>query len=172
MLIELKIFGMELLDQKDLLKMLFRFSINILFAVVLLRFLYYSKNKSKEYLFSFLMTNVTIFFMCHLLSNVKINMGFALGLFAIFGIIRYRTNPIPIKEMTYLFTLITIAVINALANKKVSFSELLFTNIVIISFTFKKFNTIFPKKIFEISYTKNVIQRKIFRIFSPKMCCF
>jgi hypothetical protein len=59
-----------------------------------------------------------------------------LGLFAIFGIIRYRTNPIPIKEMTYLFLVIGVSVINALANKKVSYAELLFTNFVIVLVTF------------------------------------
>jgi hypothetical protein len=59
-------------------------------------------------------------------------MGFALGLFAIFGIIRYRTDSIPIKEMTYLFVIIGISIINALANKKISYSELLFTNFIIV----------------------------------------
>ena len=59
-------------------------------------------------------------------------MGFALGLFAIFGILRYRTTTIPIKEMTYLFLVIGISVINALANKKVSYAELLLTNFTIL----------------------------------------
>jgi hypothetical protein len=66
------------------------------------------------------------------LENVKLQLGFALGLFAIFGIIRYRTNPIPIREMTYLFIVIGISVINALANKKISYAELLFTNFIIV----------------------------------------
>jgi len=60
-------------------------------------------------------------------------LGFALGLFAIFGIIRYRTINIPIKEMTYLFIIIGVSVINALANKKISYSELLFTNVAIVA---------------------------------------
>jgi hypothetical protein len=64
---------------------------------------------------------------------VKLQLGFALGLFAIFGIIRYRTNQIPIKEMTYLFVVIGIAVINALANKKISYIELIFTNLMILA---------------------------------------
>ncbi len=70
----------------------------------------------------------TIFLLTFLLHSVKLQMGFALGLFAIFGIIRYRTDPIPIKEMTYLFVIIGISVINALSNKKVSYVELLLTN--------------------------------------------
>jgi hypothetical protein len=71
-----------------------------------------------------------------LLSSVKLGLGFALGLFAIFGIIRYRTDPIPIKEMTYLFIVIGIAAINGLANKKISFAELMFTNIVVVGITY------------------------------------
>ena len=67
--------------------------------------------------------------LCILLDSVKIELAFALGLFAIFGIIRYRTDPIPIKEMTYLFLVIGVSVINALANKKISYSELVFANV-------------------------------------------
>ena len=82
-----------------------------------------------------MLISITVFFLCFLLENVKLQLGFALGLFAIFGIIRYRTDPIPIKEMTYLFIVIGVSVINALANKKISHSELLFTNFIIIAVT-------------------------------------
>ena len=68
--------------------------------------------------------------------NVKLELGFALGLFAIFGIIRYRTDPIPIKEMTYLFLVIGVSVLNALANKKISHAELLLGNFLIVPTTY------------------------------------
>jgi hypothetical protein len=71
-----------------------------------------------------------------LLENVKLELGFALGLFAIFGIIRYRTDPIPIKEMTYLFIIIGISVMNALVNKKISHAEVVFTNLIFIALTY------------------------------------
>jgi hypothetical protein len=71
--------------------------------------------------------------LCFLLESVKLELGFALGLFAVFGIIRYRTTTIPIKEMTYLFIIIGLSVINALANKKISYAELLFTNMAVIA---------------------------------------
>ena len=71
-----------------------------------------------------------------LLDSVKLQLGFALGLFAIFGIIRYRTDPIPIKEMTYLFLVIGVSVVNALANKKISHAELIFANLLIVFVTF------------------------------------
>jgi len=74
--------------------------------------------------------------MCYLLESVKLQLGFALGLFAVFGIIRYRTLSIPIKEMTYLFVVIGLSVINALSNKKISYAELLFANIIIFAITY------------------------------------
>ncbi|MBE0673165.1 MAG: DUF4956 domain-containing protein, partial [Bacteroidales bacterium] len=85
------------------------------------------------YLFTYMMFSTVIFLLCFLLESVKLELGFALGLFAIFGIIRYRTTTIPIKEMTYLFVIIGVSVINALANKKISYSELLFTNLAIVA---------------------------------------
>jgi hypothetical protein len=74
--------------------------------------------------------------LCYLLANVKLQLGFALGLFAIFGIIRYRTNAMPIREMTYLFLVIGISIINSLADTKTSVAEVLFTNLIILFFTF------------------------------------
>ena len=62
------------------------------------------------------------------MNDVKLSMGFGFGLFAVFSIIRYRTEQLSVKDMTYLFTVITVAVINALVSKKVSIAELLFTN--------------------------------------------
>ena len=79
---------------------------------------------------------MTVFLLCVLLDSVKLQLGFALGLFAIFGIIRYRTDPIAIKEMTYLFLVIGISVVNALSNKKISYAELLFANFMIVFLTY------------------------------------
>jgi len=76
------------------------------------------------------------FLLCVLLDSVKLQLGFALGLFAIFGIIRYRTDPIAIKEMTYLFLVIGVSVVNALSNKKISHAELVFANLLIVFVTY------------------------------------
>jgi hypothetical protein len=105
----------------------------VVIVALIVRGLYYPIAKRKDYLFTFIMISVVVFLLCILLENVKLQLGFAFGLFAIFGILRYRTNAIPIKEMTYLFTIIGISVVNALANKKVSWAELLFTNLVIMA---------------------------------------
>lgn len=128
----LKVAGLEVLNMQDFLGLIFRFAFNTVVVVVLVRYMYYSVAKRKDYLFTYMMISVVVFLLCYLLESVKLELGFALGLFAIFGIIRYRTDSMPIKEMTYLFVVIGITVINALANKKISVAELMFTNLVIL----------------------------------------
>ncbi|MFT5337407.1 MAG: hypothetical protein ACJAY8_000408 [Sphingobacteriales bacterium] len=129
----IELFKADLWDAKDFMELLFRFCINLFFAFIVIRSLYYPLAKRKDYLFTYFLLNIVIFFVCTLLSSVKLSMGFAFGLFAIFGILRYRTEALPIKEMTYLFIIIAIAIINALANKKISYAELGFTNIAIVA---------------------------------------
>ncbi len=129
----IEIFGIDLIDPEDFVELILRFSLNALIVFVIIRYLYASNSKRKDFYFSYFAISITVFLICFLLENVKLELGFALGLFAIFGIIRYRTDAIPIKEMTYLFVVIGVSVINALANKKVSYTELLFTNAVIVA---------------------------------------
>lgn len=128
--------NIDLVNWEDFLDLILRTSFNTGVVLILVRVLYYRATPRKDYLFTYILISLVIFFMCFLLENVKIEMGFALGLFAIFGIIRYRTRQIPIREMTYLFIVIGVSVINALANKKVSYAELLFTNTVMILITY------------------------------------
>jgi len=114
---------------------LIRFSVNTFFIASMI--LIISKQMVlRRFSFSFLMISLIVFFLCFTLKNFDLNLGMALGLFAIFGIIRYRTDPIPIKEMTYLFLVIGVSVINALANKKISYSELVFANLLIVAVTY------------------------------------
>ncbi len=107
------------------------FLINLLVVGLIIHLLYYPKSKRRDYYFTFTLIGVSIFLMIFLLGSVKIKVGFALGLFAIFGIIRYRTEQVPIREMTYLFAIISISVINALA-VDLSYMELGFTNLIFI----------------------------------------
>ncbi|MBK3519153.1 DUF4956 domain-containing protein [Carboxylicivirga marina] len=116
--------------------LIFYFSFNLLVTTVLVRFLYYRSQKRKDYLFTFIMISSIVFLLCFLLVSVKLELGFALGLFAIFGIIRYRTTPIPIKEMTYLFIVIGVSVINALSRAHISYLELIFVNVIIVAITY------------------------------------
>ena len=127
--------GIQYYDD-DFLKLLFRFSFNLLAILIIVRMIYYPIAKRKDYLFTYIMISILVFFICFTLKKFELGLGMALGLFAIFGIIRYRTDPIPIKEMTYLFIVIGISVINALSNKKMSYAELLLTNSIIIFSTY------------------------------------
>jgi len=128
--------GIQLFDLSGFLVLLARFTLNMLVILILVRWLYYSATKRKDYLFTYILISSIIFLLCYLLANVKIQIGFALGLFAIFGIIRYRTSSIPIKEMTYLFLIIGVSIINSLADTKASVADILFTNFAIIVITF------------------------------------
>lgn len=132
----LEFLGTPLFDSKDFFKLIVKAAFNLVMILVIVRYIYYPITKNKDYLFTYLLISLTVFLLCILLDSVKIELAFALGLFAIFGIIRYRTDPIPIKEMTYLFLVIGVSVINALANKKISYSELVFANFMIIAVTF------------------------------------
>jgi len=128
--------NIELLNWEDFSDLLFRFSFNLIVILYLVRYLYYRTTRRKDYLFTYILISLVVFLMCFLLENIKLELGFALGLFAIFGIIRYRTQQIPIREMTYLFLVIGLSVINALSNKKVSYAELLFTNVALLAITY------------------------------------
>jgi hypothetical protein len=149
--------GTPLWDSEDFLKLLIKGSFNLGIVILIVRYIYYPVTKNKDYLFTYLLISLTVFLLCILLDSVKLQLGFALGLFAIFGIIRYRTDPIPIKEMTYLFLVIGISVVNALANKKISYAELVFANFLIVFVTYGM------EKIWLLRHEsrKNIIYEKI-----------
>ena len=132
----LEFLGTPVWDSAAFLKLLIKGTFNLGIVLLIVRYIYYPITKNKDYLFTYLLISLTVFLLCFLLDNVKLQLGFALGLFAIFGIIRYRTDPIAIKEMTYLFLVIGISVVNALANKKISYAELIFANLLIVFVTF------------------------------------
>ncbi|MBL4668242.1 MAG: DUF4956 domain-containing protein [Flavobacteriales bacterium] len=132
LLLRLPILGSKLIDYDDFFELIIRFTINFSVVLILIRAIYYPINRRKDYLVTFFLINIIIFFVCIVMNDVKMNMAFAFGLFAIFGILRYRTEQLPIKEMTYLFMVIAIAVLNSLAGKKVSFAELMLVNAAIV----------------------------------------
>ena len=128
--------GTPIFDAEDFWNLITKTIFNLIIITTIIRYIYYPVTKNKDYLFTYFLISLTVFLLCVLLDSVKLQLGFALGLFAIFGIIRYRTDPIPIKEMTYLFLVIGISVVNALANKKISHAELIFANLMIVFVTF------------------------------------
>ena len=124
----MELYGIAFFDLEDFSKLLFKFGINFIFLIIIVRLIYYRIKDDKDYVFTFIMFNILTFFICFLLRKVPMQMGFAVGIFAVFGILRYRTEAIPIRHMTYLFIVIGISMINALSNKSISIFELIFTN--------------------------------------------
>lgn len=130
-----RVFELEWFDD-DVYKLLFRLAVNLVFLTIVIRFLYYPKSKRKDYLFTYYLIGLITFFLCFGLKKMEIGTGMGLGLFAIFGIIRYRTDTIEIKEMTYLFLVIGLSVLNSLASKQISFVEMVIINATVIGITF------------------------------------
>ena len=120
----------------ELFNLVIRFGFNLSIAFIIIKLIYYRDHSNNDFVFTYFMFNSLIFFFASILGSITINMGFAFGLFAVFAILRYRTDPIPIKEMTYLFIVITIGVINALSGDEVSFEALLFTNTALVGLTY------------------------------------
>ena len=118
-------------DWGGLSELLIRFVLNTLVIGIIVRGFYYPKSKRRDYFFTFLLIAISVFLLIFLMGGVKLKIGFALGLFAIFGIIRYRTESVPIREMTYLFLIIAVSAINGLATS-ISYVELLATNLLFI----------------------------------------
>jgi hypothetical protein len=131
----IRFLGLKIINPTDFLQLVARFVFNFLITIILIRFLYYPHSKRKDYFFIFMIFSTIVFLLCYLLGKVSVPLGFALGLFAIFGILRYRTDTIPIKEMTYLFLMVGIAVVNSLSDKSVSWTELVFANMTIVIIT-------------------------------------
>ena len=118
-------------DGGGLSELLIRFLLNTTVIALIVRVFYYPKSKRRDYFFTFLLIAISVFLLIFLMGGVKLKIGFALGLFAIFGIIRYRTESVPIREMTYLFVIIAVSAINGLATS-ISYVELLATNLLFI----------------------------------------
>ncbi len=125
--------GIKLINPEDFFELIIRFTFNLLVVHILVRHIYFPVARRKEYFFNYMLISVILFLMTYMLINVKdLSVGVALGLFALFGILRFRTAQIPIKEMTYLFLVIGLSVINALVTKKISYAEIIFINIIVL----------------------------------------
>jgi hypothetical protein len=122
--------GFRWFDAAGVTEMMIRFGFFLLVLFIIVYFLYYRKTHRRDYFFTLVLLSVSIFFLIYLLGSVKVKIGFALGLFAIFGVLRYRTETIPVREMSYMFGVISLSVINALADA-LSFVELLIPNVAI-----------------------------------------
>lgn len=115
----------------DIYKLLVRFGINLVFLILIVVFAISRRERDREFTFTVVMLNIIVFFICFTMKKLELDLGLALGLFAVFGVLRYRTDAIRPKQMTYLFIVIGIAVINSLSNKKTSYAEVALVNAII-----------------------------------------
>lgn len=123
--------GAPLYETDSLLNLLLRFAFNFLVSWIIIQFFYYKKSRRRDYYVTFMLFSSVMFLLIFLMENVKLQIGLTLGLFAIFGVIRYRTETVPIREMTYLFVIIGSSVINGLA-LNISYAELFIANFLLI----------------------------------------
>jgi hypothetical protein len=125
----------EFINATDFVRLVSRVTLNLGIASAVIWLIYYKLYKNREFVFTYYIFNFITFAMCVLLRKVPTELGFALGLFAVFGILRYRTEEIRMRDLTYMFIMIGIGIINGVANKKVSTSELFLVNGLIAGLT-------------------------------------
>ncbi len=125
-----------LINQVALWDFLIRFAFNFLVAYIIIRWIYYPIHKNKDYFFTYFLFNIIIFVLCYLLKSTHLQIGVAFGLFAVFSILRYRTMNVSIVDMTYLFMIISLAVINALSKEDISIIEVVLANVIVVTIVY------------------------------------
>ena len=135
--------GIELFN-KLTEKFFLRLGFDLISTFILIRFIYYPTHRKREYFFTFFMFNLIIFLITFLLNKVEFSLGAAFGLFAVFTMLRYRTEGISMNDMTYLFTVIAMGLINAVS--KGSWDELMLINFLILAFTLFLDSSLFFKR--------------------------
>ena len=122
----------EFIDADHVKSLLLAFFINLVAILIVVRGLYYPKCKRGEFFFTYILIAISTFMLIYVLGDVKLKAGIALGLFAIFSIIRYRTEQVAIREMTYLFIIIALSAINGLTVSELSLGEVIIINLLFI----------------------------------------
>ncbi|MFN0152157.1 MAG: DUF4956 domain-containing protein [bacterium] len=131
-----ELFGASMtMNWDDLGKLVARLALDLIFVSIVIRLVYFRINRNREFVFTYYLFNVITLCMCLLLRKVPTELGLALALFGVFGILRYRTEQIRIRDLTYLFIVIGLGLLNGVANKNTSLAELLVVNGVIVSMT-------------------------------------
>lgn len=125
-------------------KFFIRLAIDFVSVFILIRFIHYPIYKSKEFFFTFFIFNLIIFLITFILNKVEMSMGAAFGLFAVFSMLRYRTEGISMKDMTYLFLVIAMGLLTAVS--KGNWDELSLLNLIIIAFTYALESNLLMKK--------------------------
>lgn len=140
-----------------LVGLLLRFALTLIFNAVQLQIINKHSQQSRNNVYSFFIISIVVFFLAHTLGTFEMQLGMAIGMFAVFGIVRYRTETLKPQEMTYLFSAIGIAVINALSSNAMGWSELIWINLVVLVFVYI-LERFIQKEETEVTYKKiNVV---------------
>ena len=153
---QISFLGVPLCDTQSLLHLLMRFAFNLIVTWIIARYCYYVKSQRRDYVLTYMLFGAAMFLLIFLMESVRIQIGMTLGLFAIFGVIRYRTETVPIREMTYLFIFICVAVINGLA-LNISYVELIVANLLLLLLIW----TVEGRRLLRHTSAKLVIYEKI-----------
>jgi len=122
-----------LYDQTALLSLAARFALDLAVVGVIVHAIYFRTKPDGNFAFTFYVLNILVFFVSYLMVGIDVGIGFAFGLFALFTIIRYRSVTLPVKEMSYLFAIVTVAIVNGLSQLGFSWAEVIFVDVAIIS---------------------------------------
>lgn len=141
-----ELFQHNFCDLEGLVEMSTRFVFNLLIVWGIVHFFYYPKGRRRDYYFTFLLLSVSIFMLIYLMDGSNLQIGAALGLFAVFGIIRYRTESVPIREMTYLFFLVALSVLNG-TKADLSLVERLIANALLVATVWVSENYLLVSKV-------------------------
>lgn len=147
--------SVPLCDTAEILRMFLRFGFHLLVCLFIVHLCYYRKTKNRDYYKSFMFFASGMFLLLYLLESIRLQIGLTLGLFAIFGVIRYRTETVPIKEMTYMFMIIVISVINGMS-LNISYAQLLLANMSLMAIMF-----LFEYRSNAGTYTKIILYERI-----------
>lgn len=122
----------NLFHSLTLWSILIRFVLNLFFLFILIQVLYFRYSKKENFMFTFFLIGITVFFICAMLKDITIGVGMGFGLFAIFSILRFRTRNFSVKDMAYIFTTIGISVINSVNMVEVPIIGYLIINIIFV----------------------------------------
>lgn len=156
-------FGLTFIDPQQFISLLLRFLVNLIVVTIIARCFYFPRSHRRDYTFIFILMAMSIFLLVSLMEGEGMNIGAAMGLFAIFGIMRFRTEAVPIREMTYLFMLIALSVVNAVAHGDYHPKADYWDGVGIVTILFVNIAFIFMAWIFESSKVMNQECSRIIR---------
>lgn len=107
-------------------------AINLIFSLIVVRGIYYPHRRAQDYVFTFMAFSVVVYLIMGLFTSVELSIGAGFGLFALFSVLRYRTDTVPIREMTYLFVIIALPILNSILFGSGQYVNLVLSNLMII----------------------------------------